>query len=75
MHWINDDFLQYIVIDRKPENGCEIYNSADGVSVIMIQLKLVKSSSEEDLHSPEEHDGFLYGTKVMLNILKPWVNN
>ena len=40
----------------------------------MIQLKLVKNSSEEDLHSPEEHYGLLHGTKVMLNLLQPWVN-
>ena len=37
-------------------------------------MNLAKTSSEEDLHSPEEHDGLLHGTKVMLNILQPWVN-
>ena len=57
-HWINSGLLQYIVIDRKPENCCEIQNDADGVSGIMMHLKLVKTSSEEDIHSPEEHDGF-----------------
>ena len=40
----------------------------------MIQLNLVKTSSEKDPHSPEEHDGLLHGTKVMLNIFQPWVN-
>ena len=73
-HWINAGLTQYIEIDRNPENGCEIQNAADWVSVIMMQLKLVKTSSEEDLRSPEEHDGFLHGTKVMLNILQPLVN-
>ena len=73
-HWINAGLPQYIEIDRKPVNGCEIQNTADGVSVIMIQLKLVKTSSEEDLHSPEEHDGLLHGNKLMLNIFLPWVN-
>ena len=29
---------------------------------------------KEDLHSPEERYGLLHGTKVMLNILQPWVN-
>ena len=29
-------------IDRKPENGCEIQNSACGLSGVMLQLKLVK---------------------------------
>ena len=40
----------------------------------MVQLKLVKTSSEEDLQYPEEHDGLLHGTKVMLNLLQKWVN-
>ena len=73
-HWINASLPQYIEIDRKPENGCEIQNAADGVSDIMMQLKLVKTSSGEDPHYPEEHDGFWQGLKVMLNILQPWVN-
>ena len=50
-HWINPVFPQYISIDRKPENGCEIQNAADGVSGIMMPLKLVKTPSEEALHS------------------------
>ena len=64
----------YIAIDRRPENGCEIQNAADRVSGIIIQLKLINTSSEEDLHYLEEHDGLLHGTKVMINILKPPVN-
>ena len=39
-----------------------------------MQLKLAKNSFEEDLHSPEEHDGLLHGNKLMINILQPWVN-
>ena len=52
-HWINASLPQYIVIDRNPENGCEIHNAADVFSGIMMQLNLVKYSSEEDLHYPE----------------------
>ena len=73
-HWINADFPQYISIDRNPENGFDIQNSDDGVSVIMMQLKLVKSSSEEDLLYPEEHYGLLHGTKVIFNLLQPFIN-
>ena len=51
-HWINAGLPQYISIDRNPENGCEIHNAAYGVSRIMVQLKLAKTSSEEYLHSP-----------------------
>ena len=39
-----------------------------------MQLKLVNTSSEEDLHSTEEHYGLLHGTKLMLNIFQPWKN-
>ena len=70
-HCFKSSFPQYIEIDRNPENGCEIHNAADGVSGIMMQLKLAKNSSEEDLHYPEEHDGLLYGTNGMLNLLQP----
>ena len=40
----------------------------------MIHLKLANTSSEEDLHYSEEYEGLLHGTKVMLNILNPWLN-
>ena len=52
-HWTNASLTQYIAIDRKPENGCEMHNYVGGVSGIVMQLKLVKNSYEEDLHSPE----------------------
>ena len=51
-HWINYGLPQYIEIDRKSENGCEIHNDSDGVSGIIIQLNLVNNYFEEDLHSP-----------------------
>ena len=73
-HLTNAGFPWYIEIDRNPENGCEVQNADDVVSGIPMQLKLVKTSSEEDLHSPEEHGGFLHGTKVRLNLLQPYVN-
>ena len=31
-HYINASLPQYIAIDRKHENDCEIPNAADGVS-------------------------------------------
>ena len=73
-NWINSGLPDYIAIDRKTENGCDIQNTADGLSGIMMQMKLVNNSSEEDLHSPEENYGFLHCTKVMLSLLQPWVN-
>ena len=52
-HWINAGLPQYISIDINPENGFDIQNAADLVSGIIMQLMLVKTSSEEALHYPE----------------------
>ena len=73
-HWINDDLPQDISIDRNPENCCAIKNDADEVSGIIMQLKLVKTSSEGDIHSTEERCILLHDTKIMFNIFQPWVN-
>ena len=51
-HWINSVLPQYIAIDRNLENGCEIQNASDGFSGILMQLKIVINSSEQDLHYP-----------------------
>ena len=64
--YINDGLPQYIEIDLKPENGCEIHNAADGVSGIIMQLDIFKTSSEEGLHYPGEYYGLLSGTKVII---------
>jgi hypothetical protein len=45
-------------MDQKPENGCEIQNSACGRSGVMIHLKLVKTAMEaEALGSTEDKSG------------------
>ena len=46
--WINTGLPMYVAIDRKPENGCEIQDSCDGKSCIMMRLKLVKSAAAEE---------------------------
>ena len=40
--WINIGLPCYISIDRKPDKGCKIQNSACGESGVMLRLKLVK---------------------------------
>ena len=42
-YWINEGLPCYIAIDRKPENGCKIQNSACGDSGVMLRLKIVKN--------------------------------
>jgi Transposase IS4 len=55
-HWINMGLPQYVAMDRKPEDGCEIQNCCDGKSNIMMQLRLVKSAMFE-AHNNRTNNG------------------
>ena len=75
-HWINMGLPMYIAIDRKPENGCEIQNSACGRSGVMLRLILVKSADErESEHLNTSEDGLLHGTQVLKTLVAPWTNS
>jgi hypothetical protein len=54
-HWNNMGLPMYVAIDRKPDNGCEIQNCCDGLTGIMMQLKLVKSAVQEALEATQQH--------------------
>jgi hypothetical protein len=63
-----------MAIDRKPEAGCEIQNTACGRSGIMLQLKLVKTAESESAHAEvDANTGLLHGTEVLKFLLMPWV--
>jgi hypothetical protein len=63
----------YVAQDRKPENGCEIQNAADGVSGIMMQLKLVKGGKNHESNIGKNHDETLnHGTNVLLELVRPF---
>ena len=47
-YWINFGLPHYVALDQKPENGCEIQNSCDAVTGVMLRLKLVKTAKEEE---------------------------
>jgi hypothetical protein len=70
--WINHGLPNYVAIDRKPENGCEIQNSACGRSGVLLRLKLVKTAEEEQQHTTEDDNGLLHGTVVLKQLLEPW---
>jgi hypothetical protein len=71
--WINLGLPMYIAIDRKPENGCEIQDSACGKSGVMLRIRLVKTAVEEEANSLHvEEDGTLHGTKVLIELVSPW---
>ena len=74
-HWINIGLPMYIAIDRKPVDGCEIQNVCCGRSQIMMQLKIVETAEEENANQEVHEDGQLHGTKVMLELTRPWYND
>ena len=71
--WINKGLPHYMKIDRKPENGCEIQNIADGRTGIMMQLRLVKGAEadaeELEAHGNDEHANLNHGTQVSFVLL------
>ena len=74
-HWIKHGLTQYVAIDRKPENGCEIQNAACGMSGVMLRLKLIKGadlpgSEEEQFGNKDE--SLLHGTDVLKHVVSPW---
>ena len=71
-NWINKGLPQYAAINRKPENGCEIQNICCACSCIMMQLKIVETTKEENANAREGDDGLLHGTSVLKNLLRPW---
>lgn len=74
--WLGDGLPMYIQIDRKPENGCEIQNSACGRSGIMMRLKLVKSASPSTESREEPSDAVLtHGALVLKELVLPWARS
>jgi Transposase IS4 len=72
--WINHGLPMYVAIDRKPENGCEIQNSACGRSGVMLQLNIVKTAKEQAAIDQEEgvNNNILHGTKILKQLVSPW---
>ena len=71
-YWINVGLPMYVAIDRKPENGCEIQNSACGKSGVMLRLKLVKHAESEEQHTLVGSDNLLHGTSILKYLVMPW---
>jgi hypothetical protein len=71
--WIDKGLPHYVAIDRKPESGCEIQNSACGRSGVMLQLKLVVSKEDEDFEDVDED--MLHGTKVLSELVAAWAGS
>ncbi len=68
--WIDVGLPTYRAIDRKPENGCEIKNSACGRSGIMLRLRIVKSPCDEERNGGNNEQS--HGTTVTTQLIEPW---
>ena len=72
-NWINLGLSMYVAIDRKPDNGAEIHNSAYGRSGIMMLIRIVKSAKNEEEYQ-DDRDNPPHGTKVLKELVMPWAN-
>lgn len=73
--WIDHGLPMYVVIDRKPENGCEIQTSACGRSSIMMRPHLVTTARDEERRTSPHEQGLLHGTVVLSRLVSPWVGS
>ena len=73
--WINSGLPMYIDIDRKPENGCEIQNSACGKSGLMMRILIIKSADDLDLHTLDNDEGIAHSTSILKYLCLYWANN
>jgi len=73
-HWINAGLPNYVAMERKPENGCEIQDACDGRSRIMIRLKLVKGAIDNEVLAGADEES-LHGTRVMKELVAPWAHS
>jgi hypothetical protein len=70
-HWIEHGLPHYVAIDRKPENGCEIQNSACGRSGVMLCLQFVTTADDEVCRAARREAGLLHGTVVLQRLVLP----
>lgn len=52
--WINMGLPHYVAMERKPEHGAEIQNACDGMSGVMMRLKLVKTAQAEQATTAQQ---------------------
>jgi hypothetical protein len=74
-HWIDIGLPNCIAIDRKPENGWEIQNTACGRSGIMLRLQLVTTPEDRKERELESEGDLLHGTAVLSRLVSPWAGS
>ena len=77
--WINIGLPMYMSLDRKPHDGCEIQDAADGDSGVLLCWIIVKSPDEvakQQREAPKPwHDfNITHGGKVLISLVEPWLD-
>jgi len=67
--WSDRGVTMYVAIDRKPENGCEIQNTACGRSGIMLCLHLVTTAGDQRQRFTSTESLLLHGTVVLKRLV------
>lgn len=73
--WINIGLPHYVAIDRKPESGCEIQNSACGASGVMLRLKIVKQADDDGQDDDGGTSELGHGTRIAKFLVEPWARS
>ena len=70
----NIGLSQFVAMDQNPVDGYEIQNICCANSRVMLQLKLVEASKEEDAHAQDDDEGLSHGIKFWSFISSPWAH-
>jgi len=62
----------YVAIDRKPEIGREIQNTACGRSGIMLRLGVMTSAEHQRATGTDNDDGLPHGATFLKRLVAPW---
>jgi Transposase IS4 len=61
----------FISFERKPDDGFEIWSCCCGRTGVMVQLKVVKTQTQQQEYN-QSTDEINHGTKVVLSLILPW---
>ena len=70
-YWNDTGLPHYVAMDRKPDNGCEIWSLADGNGEFMLALEIVTSKYYNSAKKYVKNVGT--GTAVCLRLMEPWL--
>jgi len=74
-HWIEVQLPMYVAIDRKPENGCEIQNTACGRSGILSRLHFVTTAADQRFSLSAIEADVLHGAVILSRPVGPWAGS